>query len=96
MPKRTDNNQASIVSALRRLGCEWIPTSGDPKIGFDGVLCFRSCQYIVEIKNGDLSPSRRQLTDTEKKRKAQVESVGVKYNVIETLDEALVMIGVRG
>lgn len=92
--KRVDSNQTEVVKALRSLGAEWIPTSGDPKIGMDGILCFRGKVHLVEIKNGELSASRRRLTDTEKDRKAQVERAGVKYNVIESVEDALELIGV--
>lgn len=94
MPKKVDANQPKIVSALRDVGAVWIPTSGDPRIGFDGIVLFRGKVYIAEIKNGELSLSARKLTDTEQNRKAQIESVGVHYWIIEDVDDALKMLGV--
>lgn len=93
MPKRIDANQPEIVKALRKVGAAWIPTSGDPSIGFDGLVIHRGKVYIVEIKNGRLTRSARKLTDTESKRKAQVEAGGVPYWVIEDEEDALTMLG---
>jgi hypothetical protein len=94
MPKKIDANQPKIVQAIRDIGAVWIPTSGDPAIGFDGIVIFRSRIYIVEIKNGELSLSARRLTDTEQKRKAQVESAGGCYWIIEDVDDAMRMLTV--
>jgi hypothetical protein len=91
---RVDANQTEIVDALRKAGAEWIPTSGDPSIGFDGLVAFRGVLHIAEIKDGSKPPSGRKLTDRERKRKEQVEYKGVKYNVIESKEDALKLIGV--
>ena len=95
MPKKIDANQPKIVKVWRDIGAVWIPTSRDPTIGFDGIVIFRSRIYLVEIKNGELTLSARRLTDTERKRKAQVEASGVHYWIIEDADDALEMLGVR-
>ena len=91
---RIDANQPEIVAALRRAGAEWIPTSGDPKIGFDGLIAFRGELHVAEIKDGSKPPSERQLTDCEAKRKEQLEYKNVAYNVLESVDDALRLIGV--
>lgn len=91
--KRIDSNQPKIVKALRQVGAVWIPTSGDPTIGFDGLIAFRGVVYPAEIKDGSKSASRKKLTDTESKRQGELESVGAPYLVIESEDDALKMIG---
>ena len=48
--------------------------------------------YTVEIKDGNLPPSARKLTKGEQQFKEKVESVGVKYHVITSVDEAILMI----
>lgn len=92
--KRVDANQADIVDTLRRCGAEWIPVSGDPTIGFDGLVAFRGKLEVVEVKDGSKPPSERRLTDREAKRKAQLENKGVSYNVLESVDDALRLIEV--
>jgi hypothetical protein len=92
--KRVDMNQPQIVAALRGAGAVWIGLSGDPHVGMDGIICYRSKVYLAEIKNGELVPSARKLTERELIRKAQVEAVGVPYNVLENVDDALRLIGV--
>jgi len=90
---RTDDNQGEIVDALRGVGAEWVPTTGDPRIGFDGLIAFRGRLYAAEIKDGSKPPSRRKLTDNERKRKAQLAAVGVDVLVIECVMDALRQIG---
>jgi len=96
MPKRTDANQTEIARALRDVGAVFISLTAAPTVGFDALIFFRSRVYVVEIKNGSLSPSARQLTEGERNRKAQVESAGVKYNVIENVQQALELLGLKG
>ena len=92
MANRVDANQKKIVTALRQLRAEWIPTSGDPKIGFDGIVCYRGMVYIVEIKDGSLPPSRRVLTEVEAERRRRIEAHGCKYWVIEDVEDVLDML----
>lgn len=70
MPRRAarvDANQPEIVERLREAGCSVFITS-DVGQGFGDILVgLRGKNYLVEIKDGDKSPSRRQLTPAEKK-----------------------------
>lgn len=64
--RRVDANQAEIVEALRAVGASVYVTSavGD---GFpDLLVSHRGRLLLMEIKRGDLSPSRRALTDRER------------------------------
>lgn len=64
---RTDGTQTEIVKALRKLGATVAVTSalGD---GFpDLVVGWRGVNHLVEVKNGSLSPSKRELTPDEEK-----------------------------
>lgn len=89
MPKRVDQNQAGLARFIRRLGALWIPTSGDPAIGFDGLIAFKGNLLPVEIKNPALSPSRRCLTPTEARRKGELESAGATLYVVQTEQDVL-------
>ena len=62
---RVDANHASIVALLRSFGCSVISTAGvgdgfpDVLVGFQGVT------RLIEIKDGEKSPSKRRLTPDE-------------------------------
>ena len=93
MPKKIDDNQSDVVAAFRAYGAVWIPTSGDPSIGFDGLVAYRGRLEIVEIKDGSKPPSQRRLTQLEAKRSDQLQDKGVAYNVIESVKDAIALIG---
>jgi hypothetical protein len=60
--KRVDENQALIVQALRRVGAE-VQSLASVGKGCPDLLCaFRGVNYLLEVKNGMLSPSKRRLT----------------------------------
>lgn len=90
---RVDGNSAEIVDALRKAGALWIPTSGDPKIAFDGICCFHSRIYLVEIKDGSKPPSARRLTPAEQERQIQLKQSGVNLRIWESPEDALKDIG---
>jgi hypothetical protein len=63
---KVDANQPEVVAALRKIGVEVTPmhTLGQ---GVSDLLCsFRQRWYVIEVKDGSLSPSRRQLTADQK------------------------------
>jgi len=61
---RVDENHAEIVSVLRRC-CSVTSTSGVGSGFPDLVVGFRGVTHLLEIKDGEKSPSRRRLTDDE-------------------------------
>ena len=91
--KRVDRNQPEIVKALRRVGAVVKDVHSVPNL-FDLLVYFRGKTYNVEIKDGELVPSKRKLTSGEERCKKDLESVGVTYWIITSLDEALKMIGI--
>jgi len=84
---KIDSNQPEIVQLLMAHGCK-VRSVAQLKNAFDLLVFYEGKTFIVEIKNG-----KGKLTDGELKFKDMVESVGVKYHVIRTADEALEMIG---
>lgn len=90
---KIDANQREIVDALRKVGAVWISTSGDPSIGFDGLIAYRTRLLPCEIKDGSKPPSARRLTDNESKRAYQLAHVGVKVSVVTSVEDALRLIG---
>lgn len=93
MPNKVDANQDRLAKMWRDMGAVWIPTSGDKRIGFDGILAFRGKVWLVEIKDGSKPQSQRKLTDNEQKRKVQLNCVGVQLYVIENEQQALALVG---
>ena len=89
---RTDANQTEIVEGLRKIGAVVIITS-QLKNAFDILVAYRSKLYIMEIKDGKKPKSSHRLTEGELKCKAKVEGVGVPYNVVLSLDEAIRVVG---
>lgn len=88
---RVDSNQPEIIAALRKLGAAVLVTS-QLKNAFDILVGFRSQLWIMEIKDGSKPPSQRKLTSGEQKCKIGFESVGVSYNVVESVGEAIALI----
>jgi Holliday junction resolvase len=64
--KRIDANQNAIVRALRDHGAYVrIVTQGD---GLPDILCaYKGVTALLEVKDGDKSPSHRKLTPAEEK-----------------------------
>ena len=83
-----DKNQPEIVKALRKLGAKVVITS-QLKNAFDILVGFRGRLFIMELKDGDLPPSRKRLTDGEIKCKEDFEAVGIEYHVIESKEQAI-------
>jgi hypothetical protein len=88
---RVDANQKQIVEGLRRSGASVLITS-QLKNCFDILVGFRGINYIMEIKDGDKPPSQRKLTEGEQKFKDTWR--GGEYHIVESLDDALKVIGI--
>jgi hypothetical protein len=89
MRSKPDGNKAEIVAGLRQIGVVWIDQ--DRNAGFDGLaLSIINGKHIIEIKN----PTERwKLTPAEQDRKIQCELRGIPYNIVTTLEEALMVCG---
>lgn len=88
---RTDGNHTEVIKSMRKIGAvvysvASIPNFTDTIVGYNGKL------FIIEIKDGTLSPSRRKLTPGEIKCKIAFERVGVTYHIANSIDEALFII----
>lgn len=85
---KTDANHAEIRAAFRAAGAVVIDTF-QLKNAFDMLVAYRGTLYAVEVKNGSLPPSKRRLSEGEKACKAALESVGVPYHVVKSVEEAI-------
>jgi len=59
---RVDENQASIVLALRKLGASVISLAPLGKGVPDLLVGYRGQNHLVEVKDGNKSPSKQKLT----------------------------------
>jgi len=63
---RVDDNHAAIVDLLRGCGCSVVSTAGVGDGFPDLVVGRHGVTHLLEIKDGEKSPSRRRLTDDER------------------------------
>jgi hypothetical protein len=90
--QRRDANEKQIIEFLVSLG--GYAVQHDRMTGYDNTFYYREREFTVEIKDGSLAPSRRQLTPREAKTKADIERVGGTYWVIESVADCATMLGV--
>ena len=83
---KVDANHAQIVKAARQMGAVVIDCS-PLKNAFDALIAFRGRLYCVEIKDGSKTPSQQKLTTGEIECKKSLNSVGVDYHVVTSVDE---------
>lgn len=88
---KVDRTQPEIVKALRQCGAIVLIIS-QLKNCADCIVYYRGKTYTVEIKDGKLPPSARKLTEGEQEFKAKIESLGCKYHIIESIDDAIKML----
>jgi len=90
---RTDSNQADIVRTLRAAGCS-VQSLASTGNGCPDLLVGRSgVNHLLEVKDGDKSPSKQRLTEDE-----------IKWHdnwrghvcVVKSVDEALRAVGATG
>ena len=90
---RIDDNQPEIVQALQYAGCRVSSTAGMGK-GFPDLLVGRAgVLYLLEVKDGSKSLSRRALTPDQELEFPKWQAVGVTVHVVCTVDEALAAVG---
>ena len=84
---KVDNNQKEIVTALRRCGAI-VKHVHQLKNLFDILVYYKGKTFSVEIK----TDIKKELTKGELECKTDLESVGVKYWVIYSVEQAIQMI----
>ena len=67
MPKRVDENQKRFVEHLRRYGATVQHLHEVGKGCPDILVGYRGINYLFEIKNPDMPPSKQRLTEDEVK-----------------------------
>lgn len=84
---KRDANEADLVRLWESAGGLWYPQ--DRKTGFDGVAVFRGRILLVEVKDGSLPPSRRTLTDNERRQRERIEYQNVEYTLWQCVDDVV-------
>ena len=87
---KVDLNQAEIVLALRKVGAV-VKHVHQLKNLFDVLVFYRGNTYCVEIK----SSKKSKLTEGELECKQELESVGVAYWVVYSVEDAMRMLKIR-
>ena len=87
--KRRDGNEAEIVRALEKAGATVyrLDKPADLLVGKHFVW------FLLEVKDGKLPPSKRQLTPDEALVAAECEWSGLPYCIVTSVEEALAAIG---
>ena len=87
--QRKDRNQGEVVAVFRRCGCVVVPMSREA--GFDLLVGLSGGRgwVCVEVKDGELPPSARRLTEAEVEFRVLCKSKGLPYRVVETIEDAL-------
>lgn len=87
---KVDRNQPEIVAALRAAGCSVRITSMLGK-GYPDLTCGRAGQtFLLEVKDWQLPPSRKQLTADERQFFDEWRGHVAR---VETVEEALAAVG---
>lgn len=83
---KVDKNQGAIVSALRKLGCSVELLHKQGQGCPDLLVGYRGKNYLIEVKDGSLAPSRRSLNDLQVEWHSNW--LG-QVCIIESIDEAI-------
>ena len=91
--RRTDDNHARVAKALRRAGAlvHSIASAGGGVP--DLLVSIRGDLHLVEVKDGEKSPSERALTPAQEKWHANW--AGPRVHVVTSPEEALTAVGLR-
>jgi hypothetical protein len=91
---RTDENQTETVATLRKVGCK-VAINSDAGYGIPDLIVWSPMLrkiLLIELKDGDKPPSKRQLTKAQKTFHKFWKETGA-VHVAKNPDEALLLCG---
>lgn len=83
---KTDDNQAEIVAALRKIGASVQPLHAVGQGCPDLLVGWRGITSLLEVKDGKKPPSARKLTEDQVKWHAEWRG---QVTVVETVEQAI-------
>lgn len=86
---KTDDNQKEIVDFFKSTGCSVLITSAAHDGMTDLIVGKKGVTVLVEVKDGNKSPSQRQLTDKQEKIHNTFDGA---ITVIEDLEQAAALL----
>jgi hypothetical protein len=86
---KIDDNQVEIVAALRKIGCSVVSLAAVGSGCPDLLIGYRAMNFLVEVKDGNKSPSRRQLTEDQKVFHREWNG---QIRVVESVEEAVKLV----
>ena len=89
---KVDRNQSEIVDALRKAGATVYPMHSVGQGFPDLCVGYRGLNLLMEVKDGNLSPSGQRLTERQRQFR---ESWFGHYVVVTSVGEALEALGVK-
>ena len=87
---KVDRNQAEIVAALRKVGCTVAQTHTAGEGFPDLAVGYRGKTFLLEVKDGSLSPSRQSLTTPQVKWHEEWRG---HVAIVRSIDEAFAAVG---
>jgi hypothetical protein len=93
---RVDDNHAEIVKALQLIGAYVIDCSHVGQGFPDLLIAYRGRWVLLEVKDGEKAPSRRKLTPAQTIFHAEALAKGCKVHVVESVDDAIRIVGSIG
>ena len=93
--RRTDTNHGDMLTMARDVGAEVLDLHALPG-ALDALIGYRGVFYLVEIKDGAKTKSKRKLTPAEVQTIDRFRLIGCPVLVVETTDQLLRAIGAIG
>jgi len=90
--RRVDENQAQIISALRKIGACVIDLSASGAGVMDLLVCYRGCTWMIEVKNPTKPKGDQMLTPSQSKLHAAIGDAGCEVHIVRSVDEGLALV----
>ena len=90
--RRVDENQKSIVAALKAIGACVLDLSGSGGGVMDLLVIYRGRVWMVEVKNPAKPKADQSLTPAQIRVHAEIGRAGGEVHIVRTIDEAIALV----